>query len=105
MSLKGLPDSCSCLLPLVLSHVFQNQVFTLRATIQAIEGDGAKTDIGQLQSNVKAVTTALKALGSDVINLRSEVHAVTEIVRKRSQKLQVLGTSFHKWNIALVHIK
>ena len=69
----------------MLSHVFQNEVSELMATIQAIKG-----------------AAALKALRSDVINLRSWAHVVTEAPRERSQKLQVPGTSFYEWNIVSV---
>ena len=72
---------------------------TLEACIRAIDGTGAKTDIGQLQNYVKAVITVLKAIGSDVINLRSKAHMVIEAARGRSRKLKVPETSFCKWNI------
>ena len=72
---------------------------TLEASIRAIDGAGVKTDIGQLQNDVKAVITVLKDIESDVINVLSNTHVVIEAARGRYRKLEVRSTSFCQSNI------
>ena len=82
-----------------MPFVFQNEGSALEASIQTIERSWAQTDIGQLQTAITAATSTFKAVGSDVIDLRSEAHVVTEAARGRSQQLQVLGAN--QWEIFL----